>query len=112
MARDVAVAIGHVVVGQLFAFADSSRRADPDRVANDVDVAVGMARVVDEARDVAAHGRVAHPPPIDLKTPDQSFPDVSTLTLQAFLVRDLLTRIIDDPLVLVDPFRGEHSPPV
>ena len=43
-----------IVVGQLFTWFDRARRDDPDRVADDAAVAVGSARVVDEARNVAA----------------------------------------------------------
>src|SRR5436853_2219539 len=59
------LAIRVVVVGELLAGRNVARGADPDRLADDVAVAVRLARVVDEARQVAADVGVTHPSPID-----------------------------------------------
>src|SRR5262245_43234000 len=48
-----------VVVGQLFTRLDPPGRADPDRLVHDLEPAVGLAGVVDEAGDIAVDGRVA-----------------------------------------------------
>src|SRR6266498_969174 len=53
-ALDQPVAVRIVVVGQLFALPDPARGADPDDAVLDLDIAVGPARMIDEARDVAA----------------------------------------------------------
>src|SRR5206468_624733 len=54
--------VGHevvlVVVAQLLTGADVAQRVDPDVLALDQRDAVGVARMVDEARDVAADSRV------------------------------------------------------
>src|SRR4029453_9889533 len=56
-----------VVVGQLLSLANGARRADPDLSADDVDVAVGSACVVDVAGDIAANRRVARPALVDVE---------------------------------------------
>ena len=94
--------IGHVVVGQFLTLADVAGSPDPDDVSDDVDVAVALARVIDEARDVAAHVRIAHPAAVDLEAPDGTALHVTGLALQALLVRNLLACIVDDPGVLGD----------
>ena len=111
-ALDLPFAVRHVVVGELFAFANRARRADPDDVADDVHVAVALARVIDEASDVAADVRIAHPAAVDLKTPDSAALHIAVLALEALLMRDHLPRVVDNPLVLWNAFCGEHSPTV
>src|SRR3954468_4047817 len=110
-ALDVPVAVGRVVVGQFFAGADVARRADPDRVADDLGIAVRPACVVDEPRDVAPDRRVAHVEPIQLEAPDVPRFQVARLALQALAVGDLLPRVVDDTLVLGNGLRREHAPP-
>ena len=76
-ARDGARAVGVVVVGQLFTAPDVSRRANPDRLANDLRVAIRAARVVDEAGHVAADGGIARVEPVQLEAPDVPGPQVA-----------------------------------
>src|SRR5262249_13985201 len=66
--------------------------------------------MVDEARDVAADGRVDDRPVGQLEAPDVATPDVSPFPLQAFAVRNLLARVVDDPLVLRDSCGGKYAP--
>src|SRR5688500_16917077 len=68
--------------------------------------------MVDEPGDVASDRCIPHPPPVDLKAPDRAALHVAVLPLQALLMRDLLPRIVDDPLVFRNAFGGEHSPTV
>ena len=105
-------AVRVVVVGELFTRLDVAPRADPDRMADDLAVAVGAARVVDEARIVAVRAGIAHPLPIDREAPDLTALQVLRFTLQAFLVVDQFARVIDDPSVLVDWLKCEDAPPV
>src|SRR5205809_6028324 len=101
-ALDQPFAVGVVVVGQLLAPADKARRANPDRAVDDVDVAVGAAGVVDEARVVAADARANHRAVRELEAPDVAVADVAALAPEAFLVRDLLAGVVDDSRVLRD----------
>src|SRR5207247_694339 len=87
-------------------------RADPDGAVLDPYVAIRPARMVDEARDVAAHGRVDNGSVGQLEAPDVAALDVAALAPQALLVRDLLACVIDDALVLRNLRRGEHAEPV
>jgi len=66
--------------------------------------------VIDKTRDVAADVRVAHPAAIHGEAPDATFREVPGFALQALLVIDQLTRVIDNPCVFRDWLRGEHSP--
>ncbi len=59
-----------VVVRQLFASVDAARRENPDRGADDVDVAIRMAGVIDVARDIAADRGVTRPALVDVEDPD------------------------------------------
>src|SRR5262249_49670990 len=111
-AFDQAVTIRVVVVGQFFTAANRSRRADPDHALLDVDVAVGPARVVDVARDVAADARVDHRSVGELETPDMPVADIPALSLEAFLIRDFLASVMDDPFVLRNAGCGKHAPAV
>src|SRR5687767_9510977 len=63
-------AVSRIIVGVLFSLADVLRGANPDGVADDLRVAVRLARMVDVARDVPADGRVADVQPIELEAPD------------------------------------------
>ena len=49
---------------------------------------------------------------VDLKAPDRAELHVAVLAREALLMRDLLARVVDDPLVLRNAFGGEHSPTV
>src|SRR5581483_12127554 len=109
-ALDLAFAIRHVIVGELFALTDVARRADPDGVADDVHVAVRPARMVDESRHVAADSRVAHPAPIQLEAPDAAVLHVPPFAPETLLVRDLFARVVDDARVLGDALVRKHSP--
>ena len=104
------LAIRVVVVGELLAGLDVARGADPDRLADDVAVAVRLARVIDEAREVAADVGVTHPAAIHREAPDAAVLQVARLACEALLVIDELARIVDDACVLRDRFRGEHAP--
>src|ERR1700733_9034350 len=88
-AFDQTLAIGVVVIGQFLAPPDPARRPDPDRAAENVDVAVGPARMVDEPGVVAADAGVNHRPIGELEAPYMPVLDVSRFPLQAHLVRDL-----------------------
>src|SRR5687767_12650962 len=81
-ALDRADAVGRVVVGDLLALSDVSRRSNPDGVADHLRVAVGCARVVDVARDVAPDCRIADPQTIQLEAPDVALLEVPLLALQ------------------------------
>jgi hypothetical protein len=67
---DTRDAFGVVVVRQLFASVDAARRENPDRGADDVDVAIRMAGVIDVARDIAADRGVTRPALVDVEDPD------------------------------------------
>src|SRR5436309_9165618 len=69
-ALDERVAVRVVVVRQLLAAADRARRADPDASLLDVEVAVRLAGVIDEARDVAANACINHAAVRQLEAPD------------------------------------------
>src|SRR3954471_3563718 len=110
LALDVAVTVGRIIVGQLFALADVARGADPDRVADDLRIAVRLAGVVDVARVIAADRRVADVEAIELEAPDVPVLQVARFALQALAVGDLLPRVIDDACVLGNRLRREHAP--
>src|SRR5712692_6381050 len=96
---DQSLAFGVVVIGQLFACADGPPRAYPDRAVDDLNVAVGTAGMIDEARVVAADARVDHGAIGQLEAPDAPASDVPPLALEALLVRDPLARVVDDARV-------------
>ena len=77
--------------------------------ADDLEPAVRRARVVDEARDVAADGRVAAPAAVHTEDPDAAVGEVARLARLAFVVPDELARVVDDARVLSDPLDGEHA---
>ncbi len=103
-------AVRAVVVAQLLSLADVPGRADPDRVADHLGVAVRRAGMIDIARDVAADRRIADVQPIQLETPDVALLQVPDLALQALLVRNLLAVVGDDARVLVNGLGGEDAP--
>src|SRR5262249_16131158 len=111
-AGNLSVAVGVVVVGDLFAPPDLPRGANPDPAVRDVHVAVGPARMVDEACDVAADVGVDDGPPRQREAPDVGGLDIAPLAPQAFLVRDLLAPVVHDPRVLRDRLGGKHAPSV
>src|SRR5205085_6983933 len=98
-ARNAGDAVRVVVVGQLLASADPARRLDPDVPPLDVDVAVGAARVVHVARDVAAVGRVARPAIVDFEDPDALPRQVALLPPPRLRLRNELPLVLDNPRV-------------
>src|SRR5688572_27110794 len=110
VALDDALAVGVVVVGQLFARRDVLAGTNPDVVADNLAVAVRLARVVDEPRDVAIDHGVADPPAIHGEAPDLAALQILRLALETFLVIDQLAFVFDDARVLVDWLEREHAP--
>src|SRR5436190_22339246 len=109
-ALDRALAVGRIVVGELFTLADVAGGDDPDGVADDPRVAVRLALVVDEPGDIAADPGVADVEPIELEAPDVPLLQVALLALQALAVVDLLARVVDDPGVFGDGPGGKDPP--
>src|SRR5262249_33971182 len=111
-AMDESVAVRVVVVGQLLAPANRTRRAYPDDTAPrvDVHVAIRLARVVDEPRHVAAHAGVDHRAVRQLEAPDVAALDVAPLALQAFTIGDALAGVVNDACVLGDALGRENAP--
>src|SRR5882724_8891323 len=72
-----------------------ARRANPDDALLDVDVAVRVARVVDEARHVAADAGIDRRAVRQLEAPDVPAPDVPQLALETLRVGDLLARVVN-----------------
>ena len=68
--------------------------------------------MVDEARNVTADGGVDHASVGELEAPDVTGLDVASLAVQALAVRDLLPRVVNDPLVLRNCLRCEYTPPM
>src|SRR5215467_1561275 len=91
-ALDQAFAVGVVVVGDLLTAADVPRGTNPDDTAEDVNIRVRVAGVVDVARHVAADAGIDDRPVGELETPDVPVPDVAALAPEALLVGDLLAR--------------------
>src|SRR5262245_30644254 len=110
VALDHLLAIGVVVVGELFAGLDAPPGADPDVVTDDLAVAIRPAGVVDEEGDVAANVRIVKPATVHGEAPDFSALQVLRFTFEALLVRDQLAVIGDDARVLVDRLECEHAP--
>ena len=111
-AADTAFAIRAIVVRQFFPDLDVPCRSDPDGVPENVDIAVRVARMVNETSQVAADRCVANPAAIDLKAPDLPAFHVPPLTAKALLMRNALTRVVDDPRVLGNRFDRDHAPAV
>src|SRR5207237_9575736 len=90
VALDRSVAVGRIIVRQLFTLTDVPRGADPDRIADDLRIAVRLARVIDVARDVSADRRIANIQTIQLETPDATASQVSLLAPETLATGDLL----------------------
>src|SRR5580700_2429797 len=110
--HDQSFPVSPVVVAQLLTFRDGPSGADPNDAVLDLDVAVRTARVVDEPRVVAADAGIDHRPVRQLEAPDVSAPDVAPLTLQALLVRNSFTCVVDDAGVLRDAASRVYAPTV
>jgi hypothetical protein len=108
-ALDRAFAIGVVVVGQLVAALNGLRRSDPDRVADDLRIAVRLARMIDEARDVAPDIGVDDPAAIQLEAPDTAILQVSPFSLETLGIGDLLAGVMNNPFVLRDDLGSEDA---
>src|SRR5690348_4324644 len=106
------LAVGVVVVSQFFTGFDVAAGADPDLAADDMAIAIGTARMVDEPRDVATRHRVAHPARIHRETPDLPALEILRLAFEALFVIDEFTVIGDDAAVLVDRLEGKNAPAV
>ena len=85
---------------------------DPDRTVDDIGVAIGCARMVDESGEVAANVAINDPSTVDAKAPDLSAPQITVFPLLTFLRPDLFTRVRHDALVLVDILHGKDAPTV
>ena len=112
MTWDLFIAISVIVVREFFAAFEILAGDDPDRTVDDVGVAIGCARMVDESGDVAANVAINDPPTVDAKTPDLSAPQITVFPLLAFLGPDLFTRVRNDALVLVDILHCKDAPTV
>jgi hypothetical protein len=100
------------MVRQLLTCLDGPRSHDPDRAVRDANVTVGPTGMIDESRDVAADTGVDDRPARQPEAPDMPEPDVPPLPLEALLIRDFLTCVIDDTCVLWNPLGSEYSPSV
>src|SRR5215468_7927354 len=76
----------------------------------DVDIAVRLAGMIDEPCDVSADARINDCSISELEAPDMTTLDVSPFPLEAFLIRDLLTCVVNNPFVLGDADGSEHAP--
>src|SRR5262249_35767827 len=108
--RNQLLAVRVVVVGQFLSWSDVAGRSDPDRGADDLAVTVRTTRVIDEARQVPAHVRIAYPAAIHREAPDAALLQILRLAFQAFFVIDQLAGVIDNPRVFRDWLCGEDSP--
>src|SRR5687767_11876421 len=90
-----AIAIGVIVVGQLFACFDIAPGPDPDRAALDLAVAIRATCVIDEAGVVAADAGVAHPAAVDREAPDFATLEVLGFAFQTLLVIDQLAGVLN-----------------
>jgi hypothetical protein len=109
-AGDGPFALGAVVIRELLARADASRRANPDRLVGDLDPAVRCAGVVDEPGEVAADRGVAAPGAIDPEDPDTPVREVLFLPrLARFAVPDELSGVLDDARILRNRLEGEDA---
>src|SRR5262249_55196634 len=111
-ALDQSVSISVVVVRQLLSPPNGTRRADPDRALDDMNVAVRTAAVIDEAGNVAADARIDDRAVRQLEAPDVSAPDVAALALEALLVGNLLAGVMNDALVLRNRLCRVDAPPL
>src|SRR5262249_39247133 len=78
----------------------------------DVDVAIRPARVVDVAGDVAAHAGVDHRAVGQLEAPDVAAANVAAFALEALLIRNLLSGVMNDPFVLMNCLSCVNTPPM
>jgi hypothetical protein len=109
-ARDRSIADDFVVVGEFFTTPDGARRADPDRFVDDLEPAVGCARVIDEPGDVATDRRVAAPRPVDPKDPDAALSQVALFTrLARIVITQQLAVIVDDAGILRNRLGRKHA---
>src|SRR5215510_3163969 len=109
-AADQAFAVGVVIVCELFAPPYRPGRPNPDDAVLDVDIAVRAAGMIDEPCDVSADARINDCSISELEAPDMTTLDVSTFPLEAFLIRDLLACVVNNPLVLGDAGGTENAP--
>src|SRR5262245_57420575 len=99
-----------VVVRQLLASANRPRRLDPDRLVDDLEVAVGRARVVDEPRHVAADVGIPAPRAVHAEDPGAAFREIPRLARLALpVVANQLAGVVDDARVLRDGLAGEDA---
>jgi hypothetical protein len=66
--------------------------------------------VVDEPGDVSADAGINDGAIRELEAPDVPAPYIPSLPFEAFLIRYLLARVVNDALVLGDTGGGEHAP--
>src|SRR5581483_7836233 len=111
-ALDQPVAVGVIVICQLFALSNAARRPDPDDAVLDLDVAVRPARMIDESGDVAADAGVDDGAVGQLEAPDVTALDVPALAAKALPVGDFFAGIVDDLRVLGNRLGGKHAPAV
>src|SRR5258708_17096471 len=109
-ARNAGNAIRVVVIRQFLACVNPARGADPDRVTDDVDIAVRLTRVVDVSRDVSAASRVARPAGVDGEDPDSLPGQVALLAAPGLRLGDKLSFISDNSGTFVDPLAGLEAP--
>ena len=98
-----------VVVRQLLAGANRARRANPDRRVDDLEPAVRLAGVIDEARDVPADAGVAAPDATDAEHPDTPLRQIPRLAHAAAAIANQFARLVDDACVLGDRFGREYT---
>ena len=109
-ALDAGDAVRVVVVGQFLALLDAARGDDPDRMFHDVDITVGVARVIDVAPDVAPDRRIARPARVDREDPDALPWQVAVLAPPAFSLRHQFSLVFDDAGFFLDGLAGVDPP--
>src|SRR5262245_7158872 len=109
VAADRSLAICSVVVGQFLAFTYLFAGANPDRPLDNFDPAIRSARMIDEARDVAANGPIAAPPAVHPEDPDATLRKITFFASFALIVSYQLAGIVDDAPVLVDWLERKHA---
>lgn len=68
--------------------------------------------MVNKACDVTLNVRIARVELVNTETPDLSTGEVFRLALRAVLISDLFTRVVNNPLVLIDALEREDTPPM
>src|SRR6202011_684890 len=101
-----------IVVSELFAFPDSSCRANPNGGVDDFEPAVRPAGMVDESRDVAADRGITAPCAVDAEYPDASVGEVTGFARLAPAVANELARVVNDAPVLGDRLEREDAEPM